>query len=48
MAVGSDGLVLPVAGPGGFELVDVLADQITFNTVACEKGKRLLQDFELS
>ena len=48
VAVGGDGLVLPITGLRGFQLVDVLAHQVALDAVPGQKSQRFLQDFKFA
>ena len=48
MAVGGDGLVRPITGLRGFQLVDILAHQVALDAVARQKSQRFLQDFKFA
>jgi hypothetical protein len=48
VALGSDGFVRAITGFAAFKLINILADQVTFNSVADHKGQAFLQDFKFA
>src|ERR1700739_2092151 len=46
VAIGSDSFVRAITAFAAFELIDVLADQVAFDSVAGDKGQAFLQDLE--
>src|SRR5215471_21751123 len=48
VAIGSDSFVRPITAFAALELIDVLADQVAFDSVAGDKGQAFLQDLKFS
>src|SRR4029077_7604581 len=46
VAIGSDSFVRAITAFAAFELIDVLADQEAFDSVAGDKGQAFLQDLK--
>src|SRR6478672_10450873 len=46
VAIGSNSFVRAITAFAAFELIDVLADQVAFDSVAGDKGQAFLKDFE--
>src|SRR4029077_20022313 len=48
VAIGSDSFIRAITAFAAFELIDVLADQVTFDSVAGDKGQAFLQDLKFA
>src|SRR6516164_718202 len=46
VAIGSDSFIRPITAFAAFKLIDVLADQEAFDSVASDKGQAFLQDLK--